>query len=132
MFEAHQPTADLSSSQTSHQATSIDEQILDQVIYSKTHDCPIRIWSSHGKRKDNLGKANTFVFLYIEYKNHQNNACYLCKELASELLLDQQFLVMLAESVLLKDISAQQTQQWLSSHPKMGHPQKSTKKQSNK
>ncbi|WP_293268975.1 hypothetical protein [Neptunomonas sp.] len=113
MFEAHQPTADLSSIQSSHQDSSIDEQIVDKIIYSKTHSCPLRVWSSHGKRKDNSGNASTFLFLYIEYKNINNDSCYLCKELASELLLDQQFLVMLAESVLLKDISAKKTLLWL-------------------
>ncbi|MGY8872334.1 MAG: hypothetical protein ACKVJE_18015 [Pseudomonadales bacterium] len=117
MFEAHQPTADLSSSRTRYEETSIDEQILDQVIHSKTHDCPLRIWSSHGKRKDNLGKPSTFIFLYIEYKDNQGNSCYLCKELDSGLLLDHQFLILLAESILLKDISAQQTREWLSDNP---------------
>ncbi len=115
MFEAHQPTADLSPDSDCHQKTAlpIDQQIIDTVIYNKTHECFVRTWSSHGKQKNRRGKINTTLFLYIEYKNHLNTSCYLCKELTEQSLLDHQFLVMLAESVLLKEISAPNTDLWI-------------------
>ncbi|SFG18068.1 hypothetical protein [Neptunomonas qingdaonensis] len=115
MFEAHQPTADLSPNSDCHQkaALPLDQQIIDQIIYNKTHHCFVRAWSSHGKQISRHGNVSATLFLYIEYKNHHDTSCYLCKELTEQSLLDNQFLVMLAESVLLKDISAPKTDAWI-------------------
>jgi hypothetical protein len=114
MFEAHLPSADLSSQPACrHNQITSNDQLIKQIIHNSTHNCPIWVWSTHGKRKDKKGSLLNAIFLYIEYKNPQNNACYLCKELTGRSLVDNQFLTMLAESALLTNISTSKTRYWL-------------------
>ncbi|WP_136680012.1 hypothetical protein [Neptunomonas sp. XY-337] len=117
MFEAHLHISGSSPHIPAFIATlTTRSEQFSNIVFNQQHRCHTWAWTAKGKRKDETGAAQETLFLYIEYRNKQNATVYLKREISAASQADEQYLLLLCQSIHLPDICAENTTTWAQSH----------------